>query len=868
VNPNPVSAAVIFKFGGTSVADPAVWRLIAAQTSACLAAGGQPVVVLSALAGVTDRLQQAAAGGADRDAVVGALESCHRALADAFEIDAERVLADEWRHLKTLFAAAASDPAWQAEVLACGEWLSSRLGTAILRRLGIAAVWHDSRTLLTTVETADPRRRYLNAECAPQPAADARCAPWLAAGAVPVTQGFIAATADGQTTVLGRGGSDTSAAYLAVTLGAARVEIWTDVPGLFSAPPQDLPGARQLRHLGYREAQEIAANGAKVLHPRCLLPLARAGIPLTVKSTRMPEMPGTEISHEARDYGAQVKAVCSRRGILLISLETLGMWQQVGFLAEAFAIIARCGFSIDLISTSESNVTLTLDPAAHAADPAVLEEMRQALAAICNVRFVPDCVSVSLVGRGIRSILHRLGPALEVFQERRILLVSQAANDLNLSFVVEREHAATLVHQLHELLIPRATRLPEESVFGPAWRELHGAAPAPAGERAWWRARRAELLQLAARHPAAYVYHLPTVRERARRLAGLRSIDRVLYALKANTAPAVLAGLRAAGLGFDCVSRAEVEHLHALFPDLAAGEILFTPNFAPRDEYQAVLDRGHPVTIDNLEILENWPALWAGREIFLRFDPGQGHGHHQKVKTAGVHSKFGIPLAAAARAKALCAQLGASVSGLHIHIGSGLMLADNWRRNLALLLDLAADFPALRVLDLGGGLGVPGLPGEDELDLAAFDRVLGEVLAARQPAARRYEIWLEPGRYLTAESGVLLVTVTQTKDKGQVVYVGVNAGMNALLRPALYGAYHEIVNLSRLDDPVQHLVNVVGPICETGDVLGYDRMLPPCREGDVLLIANGGAYGAVMASHYNLRTPPPELILDDDRESA
>ncbi len=857
--------AVIYKFGGTSVADPAVWQLIGAEMRSCLAGGGRPVVVLSALAGVTDRLQQAAAGGADGAAVRAALDARHRALAAAFDLDAGAILANEWRQLEGLLAApTAGDPAWQAAVLASGEWLSSRLGTAILRRLGVPAVWHDCRTLLAAVDSADPRRRYLNAECEPQPVSGTTLSTWLKAGEVPVTQGFIAATADGQTVVLGRGGSDTSAAYLAVALGAARVEIWTDVPGLFSAAPQDVQGARQLRHLGYREAQEIAANGAKVLHPRCLLPLARAGISLIVKSTLMPDQPGTEISSGARDYGAQVKAVCSRRGILLISLETLGMWQQVGFLAEAFAIIARFGFSIDLISTSESNVTLTLDPAAHAADPAVLDELREALGAICQVRFVPDCVSVSLVGRGIRSILHRLGPALEVFQERRILLVSQAANDLNLSFVVEREHASTLVHQLHELLIPRATRLPEESVFGPSWRELHGAAPAPAGERAWWRARRAELLQLAVRHPAAYVYHLPTVRERAGRLTGLRSIDRLLYALKANAAPEVLAALRAEGLGFDCVSLAEVEHLHRLFPDLAAGEVLFTPNFAPQEEYRAVLARGHTVTIDNLEILENWPGLWGGREVFLRFDPGQGHGHHQKVKTAGVHSKFGIPLAATARARALCERLGATVTGLHVHIGSGLMLADNWRRNLALLLELAADFPTVRVLDLGGGLGVPGLPGEDELDLAEFDRALAEVLAARGAAARRFAVWLEPGRYLTAESGVLLVTVTQTKDKGQVAYVGVNAGMNALIRPALYGAYHEIVNLSRLDDPAQRLVNVVGPICETGDILGYDRMLPPCREGDVLLIANGGAYGAVMASHYNLRSPPPELILDDD----
>ena len=123
------------------------------------------------------------------------------------------------------------------------------------------------------------------------------------------------------------------------------------------------------------------------------------------------------------------------------------------------------------------------------------------------------------------------------------------------------------------------------------------------------------------------------------------------------------------------------------------------------------------------------------------------------------------------------------------------------------------------------------------------------------------DLWLEPGRYLVAEAGVLLASVTQTKGKGGLRYVGVSTGMNSLIRPALYGAYHEIANLSRLDEPAEELVNVVGPICETGDKLSVDRLLPPCREGDILLVANAGAYGYVMASRYNLRDPAAEFTL-------
>ena len=161
------------------------------------------------------------------------------------------------------------------------------------------------------------------------------------------------------------------------------------------------------------------------------------------------------------------------------------------------------------------------------------------------------------------------------------------------------------------------------------------------------------------------------------------------------------------------------------------------------------------------------------------------------------------------------------------------------------------------MLDLGGGLGVPEKPGQKELDMTGLDASIAEIREANP----QFEFWLEPGRYIVAEAGVLLTSVTQTKGKGAVRYVGVNTGMNSLIRPALYGAYHEITNLSRFGEPAEHVVNVVGPICETGDKLGTDRLLPDCREGDVLLIANVGAYGHVMSSSYNQREPAKEITI-------
>ncbi len=170
---------------------------------------------------------------------------------------------------------------------------------------------------------------------------------------------------------------------------------------------------------------------------------------------------------------------------------------------------------------------------------------------------------------------------------------------------------------------------------------------------------------------------------------------------------------------------------------------------------------------------------------------------------------------------------------------------------------LCERFIQVRTIDLGGGFGVPEKPGQDPVDLRGFAAAIKELTSAYPKLA----FWIEPGRYLVAEAGVLLAQVTQTKGKGEVNYVGIATGMNSLIRPALYGAHHEIVNLSRLNEPATEVVNIVGPICESADVLGSDRLVPKCFEGDVMLIATAGAYGHVMSSHYNLRDPAPEILL-------
>jgi len=311
------------------------------------------------------------------------------------------------------------------------------------------------------------------------------------------------------------------------------------------------------------------------------------------------------------------------------------------------------------------------------------------------------------------------------------------------------------------------------------------------------------------------------------------------------------------GLAFECVSQGEVERVLEVVPGIDRGRILFTPNFAPRGEYEWALQQGVHVTLDNLHPLREWGDLFRGRDVLVRIDTGYGRGHHDHVRTAGVHSKFGIPLFEIDELERLLAAVGARVIGLHAHTGSGVFDVRNWSEVGHLLCSLAARFKEVTFVDLGGGLGVPEKPGQVPVDLAALQDVL-ETLTRRYP---KLKLWLEPGRYLVANAGVLVTEVTQLKGKGAVQYVGVSTGMNSLIRPALYGAHHDIVNISRLGEPGSEIYNVVGPICESADYLGHERLLPPTREGDVLLVANAGAYGHAMSSWYNLREPAREVMI-------
>jgi diaminopimelate decarboxylase/aspartate kinase len=856
---------VVLKFGGTSVSSAPNWHNIAGVLRQRMCEGLQPVVVHSAVSGVTDRLESllsAALAGKHSEAL-HRIETVHRDLAAQLAVvpneDFERYLAELGRLAAAIGETRQLDDRMRANVMAMGELMATCLGAGFLNAQGIATAWVDARTVLHAERRhgTNVKASLLSATCDFAPDEGLQAA-WHALDRVVITQGFIASNDAGETVLLGRGGSDTSASYFAAKLKAARLEIWTDVPGMFSANPRAVPTARLLRALHYDEAQEIASNGAKVLHPRCVLPVRQYNIPLHVYATQAPGLEGTVIRGDVADSAAQVKAIAIKKGITLVSMDSPGMWHQVGFLADAFQVFKEQGMSVDLISTSETNVTVSLDPTANTLDPAALARLSAALGELCRVEIFGPCASLSLLGHNIRGILHELGSAFELFQDHKIYLVSQAANDLNFTFVIDEAQGDRLVLQLHERLIQS---IGSDKVLGPTWMQLFAPKDAVASAAAgWWEkpSCRRRLLEIGAQESSAFVYDMTSIDAAISSVLSVGSVGRWAYSMKANWHPSILRRIYAAGLTLECVSQGELEHAFAQIVGLSAERVLFTPNFAPRSEYEYAFEKGVRVTLDNLYPLKAWPGVFRGREIFVRVDPGFGRGHHHHVRTAGVHSKFGVLPAEADELSALARAHGVRIVGLHAHTGSGILDVANWTETGTLLAELSARFPEVRVVDLGGGIGVPDQAGQGGIDLAALDAGVA-ALRRRFPGI---EFWMEPGRFLVAKAGVLIATVTQLKNKGDVRYVGISTGMNSLIRPALYGAHHDIRNLTRLGEPLTDKVTVVGPICESADQLGSDRWLPPTLEGDLLLIANCGAYGYAMGSNYNRRAPAKEFVIE------
>lgn len=370
----------------------------------------------------------------------------------------------------------------------------------------------------------------------------------------------------------------------------------------------------------------------------------------------------------------------------------------------------------------------------------------------------------------------------------------------------------------------------------------------------FWTSKRETLLSIAS---PAYVYDKDTIISQIQKLAPLKDVlAQKFFAIKANSNPDILRLVVSHGFGLECVSIEEVKYVlkqTSITPD----KVLFTPNFAPISEYEEALKLGIILTIDNLFLLKKFPQVFQNQKFFVRIDPAmEGQGHSEKVQTSGTRAKFGVHLDDISELSKIATNLSCKIVGLHCHVGSGIFDDTVWAKNAVVLGKVANEFPDVEFINVGGGLGVPYKPTDVELNIEAVAKHLKEVNS-------KYKLMMEPGRYIVAPCGVLVTRVTQLKEKTKDhIYVGLDAGMNALIRPTLYGSYHEIINLSKFDSKDLMECDVVGPICETGDFLGKARKLPKHTDvDDVVIVCTAGAYGYVMSSDYNQRIRPKEYLI-------
>lgn len=434
---------IIIKFGGTSVGIPENFalatRLVADRAS------HDPVVVVSALAGVTNLLVDFCRDAASRPALAGRLVERHESFARAVGVNpiVLEALLREWRETATALAGVPHGVAGaeRDRVLAFGERLAAELFAAGLRALGLAAtaVLAGDAGLVTDDDFGAAH---------PLPEAYAQLARGLGRRPpVPVVTGFLGRTGDGRTTTLGRGGSDFSASIVGAALGAAEIQIWTDTSGLLSADPRIVPEARPVPKLSFAEASELAYFGAKVLHPKTLLPAMEHAIPVRVLNTARPEDPGSLVTAavEPDESTWRVKSIASKKGITAVTIVSTRMLLAHGFLARVFEVFGRHRIVVDLVTTSEVSISVTVDDASR------LGEAIADLESVGHVEVKRGLAVVAVVGEGAPQ---RIGLAGHVFTLLGgvgvgIEMISQGASRVNLSFVVREENADRVVRLLH-----------------------------------------------------------------------------------------------------------------------------------------------------------------------------------------------------------------------------------------------------------------------------------------------------------------------------------------------------------------------------------------------------------------------------------
>ncbi len=367
-----------------------------------------------------------------------------------------------------------------------------------------------------------------------------------------------------------------------------------------------------------------------------------------------------------------------------------------------------------------------------------------------------------------------------------------------------------------------------------------------------------------------YVYNESILRERCREMVNLITDVpfQMNYSIKANSNLELLKIIRQEGSWADAMSPGEIHIL--LEAGFKPEEIFYVGNNVSRDEMLYAIEKGVMVSVDSISQLVQFGNVNPGGKVSVRFNPGVGAGHHEKVVTGGDKTKFGVNVEYISEMKEILKKYNLKLIGINQHIGSLFMDGENYIQGVKALLSVADKFDDLEFVDFGGGFGIPyhKQDGEQRLELKEFQKKINNILFQWAVENNRNVTFkIEPGRYIAAECGVLLGTVYALKQNALTRYAGSDIGFNTLIRPAMYDSWHDIEVYKKdgcADNAVNEKVTVVGNICETGDILAKERMLPSLAEGDILAVIDAGAYGYSMCSNYNGRLRPAEVLIGLD----
>ena len=434
--------SIVMKFGGTSVADAAAFdnvaRIVASEREAAA-----PVVVVSAMSGVTDALIAAANIASLREVFDRHRAVAHELLDDSARF-IEKLSAAERRIAELLDALAlapAERKALQDAVVSHGEILSSALLAAVLNQRGISARQVDARHCIITDDEYTCATPLMTETFA---SSKRELVPVIESGVVPVLGGFIAATSKGATTTLGRGGSDYTAALFGAALGADEIQIWTDVTGVLTADPRVVPEAQTIERLSYIEASELAYFGAKVLHPKTIQPAIEMSIPVRICNSRAPHEPGTLVGPQTETTPRTVKAIAHKPGVTTVQITSARMLGAYGFLRALFEVFERHRTVVDVVTTSEVSVSLSLDDA-HAL-PAIVADLEQ----LGTVRVEKGRAIICVVGEGLRGTPGIAARVFSTISDINVTLISQGASSINFTFAIEEDRMKEAVIRLHE----------------------------------------------------------------------------------------------------------------------------------------------------------------------------------------------------------------------------------------------------------------------------------------------------------------------------------------------------------------------------------------------------------------------------------